>query len=143
MSTLEIRPRQLQQAISVLCPCLFIVVCQSQKKKYISLSIFMPSKIVWFSALVTSRVGTHISYLFGSGACQQSVLEGADCGHCEKLSARTLRSRRAFFRGGRFGSRFPRGSLCCRGTETTRISGFANGSDSGGWDELSSISAFT
>jgi len=39
----------------------------------------------------------------------QSVLEGADCEHCDKLSVKTLRSRRAFF--GEDGSvRAPRGA---------------------------------
>jgi len=46
-------------------------------------------------------------------------------------------------RGGRFGSRSPRGSLCCQGAVTTCISGFANGSDSRGWDGLCPFSAFT
>jgi len=50
---------------------------------YHYLYLWQASKIidgVWFPALVTSRVGTHISYLllFVSGACQQSVLEGAE-----------------------------------------------------------------
>jgi len=96
---------------------------------YHYLSLWLASKIVdvvLFPALVISRVGTHIinMLLFGSGACQQSVLERADCEHCEKpCSAPAGRSLR---RTVRFGSRSPRGSLCCRGAEMTRSSGFAD-----------------
>ncbi|KAG1932807.1 hypothetical protein F2P79_020840 [Pimephales promelas] len=65
----------------------------------------------------------------------QSVLEGADCEHCVKLSMRTLRSRR-------FGSRSSRcGSCCRRGTASTCILGFAKGSGSGPLPAGSSASA--
>jgi len=66
-------------ALCEICPCLFIVVCQSPI--YISLSIFMVSKQDWLALPSLLHGWGHtpaIMLPFGSGACQQSVLEGAD-----------------------------------------------------------------
>jgi hypothetical protein len=128
------------------CPCLFIVVCQAQ---YISLSIIMASKQDYRRCVVPCP-----RYITGGDTHQLFVAVW-------EWSMPTVSSRGSWLwalreavredaplppgvlRGGRFGSRSPRGSLCCRGTETARISGFANGSDSGGWDGLRPFSAFT
>jgi len=52
-----------ESALCEICPCLFIVVCQSPIYNY----LWLASKIdvVLFPALVTSRMGTHISYRVG------------------------------------------------------------------------------
>ncbi len=57
----------------------------------------------------------------------QSALEGADCPHCERLSLRTLRSRRALFEEGALAS-------VPRGYGPIAVVGFAGGSRGGNGD---------
>jgi len=133
-----------QQALSVKSVLVYLLLFV--KAQYTSLSLWLASKIidvVLFPALVTSPVGTHIS-------CCCLGVEHASSQFSRELTVSMREAVRevaplppGVLWGGRFGSRSPRGSLCCRGAKTTRISGFANESDSGGWDGLFHFSAFT
>jgi len=122
-----------QKALSVKSVLVYLLLFV--KAQYISLSIFMASKQVYRRCFVPCH------RYFTGGGTHQLLCCCLGVEHAVSQFSRELREAvredadpfpPGVLWGGRFGSRSPRWSLCCRGAEKTGISGFANGSDRGG-----------